>query len=241
MSYESANISQWSFNSGSCGASFDTPSGLITSPSYPKSYPAIKDCIYSVTLPPGSYANVTIISMDITCHTDGTEWVEITDGNGNGNDSKVMGQWCGNGAPIPSHVPVNMHSTQNELKIRFKSNFLESGLGFQIEYNALDYIPTCGGNYTNASGLLNSPSYPYPYSHNADCLYIISLPDITHVNFSVINMDIECKQSFSTSDYLEMWDGDGVSNNSMKIGSWCGNDSSIPAFVLVTQNFLTIR
>lgn len=118
MSYESANKSLWSFNSGSCGASFDTQSGLITSPSYPKSYPAIKDCIYSVTLPSGSRANVTIISMDIACHTDGTEWIEIMDGNGNGNDSKLMGKWCGNGAPIPSHVPANMHTTQNELRIR---------------------------------------------------------------------------------------------------------------------------
>ena len=241
MSYSSSNRSQWSFNSGSCGASFDTPSGLITSPSYPRSYPAIKDCIYSVTLPTGSYAGITIISMDIPCHTDGTEWIEITDGNGNGNDSKVMGKWCGSGAPIPSHVPIHMHSTQNELKIRFKSNDIESGLGFQIEYNALISAHTCGGNYNNASGLLTSPSYPNPYPDNADCLFIISQPNITHVNFTVINMDIECKETFSTSDYLEVWDGDGVSNNSLKIGTWCGNGSSIPTFVLVTQNFLSVR
>ena len=242
MTYKRANRSQWSFNSGSCGATFDTPNGLITSPSYPRSYPAIKDCTYTVSLSPGSYANITIISLDIACHeTDGTEWVEIMDGNGKSNDSKVMAQWCGHGAPIPSHVLVNMHSTQNEFKIRFKSNDIESGLGFQIEYNALDDISTCGGNYTNASGLLTSPSYPNPYAHNADCLYIISLPDITHVNISVINMDVECKASFSTSDYLEMWDGDGISNNSMKIGAWCGNGSSIPAFVLLTQNLLTMR
>ena len=240
ISYDSANTSQWSFNSGSCGASFNTPRGLITSPSYPRAYPAIKDCIYSLTLPTGYYANITIISLDIAC-TGNTEWIEITDGNGSGNDSKVMGQWCGHGTPIPSHVPVNMHSTQNEINIRFKSNDIESGLGFQIEYNALDYIPTCGGNYTNTTGLLTSPSYPDLYSHNADCLYIISLPDLTHVNFSVITMDIQCKQHFSTSDYLEMWDGDGISNNSVRIGAWCGNGTSIPSFVLVTQSFLTLR
>ena len=124
---------------------------------------------------------------------------------------------------------------------RFKSNYLESGLGFQIEYNTLDFIPSCGGNYSNASGLMNSPSYPNPYSHNADCLYIISQPNMTHVNFTVINMDIECKRSFSSYDYLEVWDGDGVSNNSIQIGRWCGNGSNIPAFVLVTQSFLSIK
>ena len=124
---------------------------------------------------------------------------------------------------------------------RFKSNYIESGLGFQIEYNALDSIPTCGGNFTNASGVLTSPSYPNPYSHNADCLYIISRPNITHVNLTVINMEVECRQSFSTYDYLEVWDGDGVSNNSIQIGRWCGNGSNVPTFILVTQNCLRLR
>ena len=116
---------------------------------------------------------------------------------------------------------------------RFKSNYLGGGLGFQAEYNALDSMPQCGGNYTNGSGLLTSPSYPNPYSHNADCLYIISEQNIAYVNFTLLLMDIECK-----ADYIQIWDG--LSNNSILIGSWCGNGSGIPAFIPVTQNSLRI-
>ena len=63
----------------------------------------------------------------------------------------------------------------------------------------------CGGIYNNASGIITSPSYPHPYPHNAECIFIISQPSRTYVKLDVISIDISCHDA--GSDYLEFKDG----------------------------------
>ena len=98
----------------------------------------------------------------------------------------------------------------------------------------------CGGNYSSASGILSSPSYPNPYPRQKDCIYLISQPPGAYVNFTMTNMDINCHEKYeSGSDYLEM--RDGYSEEAPLIGRFCGNGSNVPNYVQTTQNNLLVR
>ena len=122
---------------------------------------------------------------------------------------------------------------------RFQSDSSDNRPGFRIVYGSIALFTNCGGNYTNASGVLTSPSYPNPYPHLADCIYLISQPNGTYVNVSFITMDVVCQESYSTSDYIEMRDGN--SEDSPLMGRFCGNNSDVPAFIQTTQNHLRLR
>ena len=125
--------------------------------------------------------------------------------------------------------------------LRFHSNIhfgLEDsgGFGFKLEFTAFNF--TCGGNFSNQSGILTSPFYPNAYP-TADCVYLISQPNGTYVNISFLTMDINCQNYNSASDFLEIRDGE--SKSSPVVGKLCGNGSNIPAFMTTTQNYMRIR
>ena len=122
---------------------------------------------------------------------------------------------------------------------RFHSDGGGNRTGFQIEYNTVELSTNCGGNYTNASGILTSPSYPNPYPHLAHCIYLISQPNGMFVNMSFISIDVNCQGSYTTSDYVEMRDGN--SEDSPLMGRFCGNGSNVPAFIQTSKNHLWIR
>ena len=109
--------------------------------------------------------------------------------------------------------------------------------GFLVEYTSLEVFTSCGGNVSSESGILSSPSYPDPYPHMANCIFLISQTNGTYVNLSVVNMDIDCDGM--PSDYIEMRDGN--SQDSPLVGRFCGNGTRIPPFMISTQNFFWIR
>ena len=129
------------------------------------------------------------------------------------------------------------------MNFRFHSNWGSNGRGFQIVYNTKQPITACGGNYSNASGVLTSPSYPNAYPELADCVYLISQPNGTYVNISFLSMDIDCQEVLTseglTPDYIEMRDGN--SEDSPLMGRFCGNGSNVPDFMQTSQNHLRIR
>ena len=125
----------------------------------------------------------------------------------------------------------------HENDFRFHSSEWMAGAGFHIEYKALQTFTACGGNFSNASGVLSSFSYPNPYPDLADCVYIISQPNGTYVNISFLSMDIDCQGT--PSDYIEM--RDGYSEDSPFMARYCGNGSDVPDFMQTTQNHLRIR
>ena len=122
---------------------------------------------------------------------------------------------------------------------RFHSSSSENRPGFQIEYSTIALFTDCGGDYTKESGILTSPSYPNPYPHLAECIYLISQPIGTYVNASFITMDVKCHETYSTSDYIEMRDGN--SEDSPVMGRFCGKGSNVLTVMQTTQNYLRIR
>ena len=109
--------------------------------------------------------------------------------------------------------------------------------GFQIEYNTYQLFTSCGGNFSDPSGIITSPNYPNPYPNLADCIYLISQPKGTYINISFINFDVYCQESVPS--YIEVRDGD--SEVSPEIGKFCGNDKGTPSMIISTNNHLRIR
>ena len=97
------------FRIGSCGGTIKTLQGILTSPSYPDSYPNDIECIYNISLPSMLKINMTFSSFDTLCG----DKVEIWDGNS--NISPKMAAFCGNGSIIPPYLVTS----QNHLIIRY--------------------------------------------------------------------------------------------------------------------------
>ena len=123
---------------------------------------------------------------------------------------------------------------------RFVSNFPNSAMGFQLEYESSDIAPMmtyrvgevgkCGGIFTFPIGTITSPSHPDFYAPNADCLYTISQPAgrVILLNFISLNLH-RC------ADHLHI--RDGPSPDSYLFTIVCEN----PAPIQTTQNQLWMR
>ena len=99
----------------------------------------------------------------------------------------------------------------------------------------------CGGNFSDASGVLTSPNYPGNYPDDADCTFLISGPDDSYISFTITNMDIEDDDECSY-DVLKIRDGDSCRSN--LIDEYCGSSStvSLPIGPIVsTGNSIWIR
>ena len=111
--YETSNVSKWTHRIGKCGGNFNTPNGIITSPSYPESYPENMDCTYLISVPNGTFINMTVITVDIYCRTSGEKGIydSIEFRNGDSENSPLMRKWCEDKSPT-------LRTTQNHLRIR---------------------------------------------------------------------------------------------------------------------------
>ena len=145
------------------------------------------------------------------------------------------------------HVSFANHSPRiqsfHKTDFRFHSDILENGRGFQAQYNTLQLFTACGGNYSNESGILSSPSQPNPYPDLADCVYLISQPNGTYVKISFLSMDIDCQEVLTSggliADYVEV--RDGSYEDSPLMARFCGNVSNVSDFMQTTQNHLRVR
>ena len=97
-----------------CGGNFSGPSGFLTSPSYPNSYPNNIECIYLVTQPIGTLINIEIISIDIDCEYYGTSSDLLKIRDGPSESSPLINTLCGN----EDSSPKFMQTSQNNLRMR---------------------------------------------------------------------------------------------------------------------------
>ena len=147
-----------------------------------------------------------------------------------------------NNQSTPAHRPHILHSRVDWLHRPYVLDYI---LYFETIDNShkfffLWYIGAgieCGGNYTDASAFIVSPSYPHPYPRLMDCIYLITQPNGTYVNISFFIMDINCNAA--GSDYIELRDGN--TQDSHLMAKFCGNGSNVPALMQTTQHNLRIR
>ena len=110
IGYESSDVTLWSYSS--CGGSFTTPYGILTSPSYPDKYPANADCVYIISQPTDTTIVLTFHRMDIhmsrsSSHFYCDHYLQIRDGSSAA--SPLLGKLCG------YEIPAPIQSTQNHV------------------------------------------------------------------------------------------------------------------------------
>ena len=131
---------------------------------------------------------------------------------------------------------------------RFFSNYLTSGLGFQLGYestNVSDWSYNsgeCGGSFTTPNGIINSPSNHGNYPDITDCIYNISQSTGTVILLTFLQMDIDCWATDNSNkvfpQYLEI--RDGPSEASPFTIALC-NKKENPAAIQSNQNDLWMR
>ena len=122
---------------GECGGTITSPSGTLTSPSYPDVYPDLSDCKYTIKPPSaaseGSVIRINFKIFDIEftkkCAEDGEgDYISVCDGSdcvgdnemlhaySEGIDRGRLGPTCGEG--IHGSVPAFLQGTKDEIFIR---------------------------------------------------------------------------------------------------------------------------
>lgn len=213
----------------SCGGNFFTDSGIIRSPGYPNvNYPPRRDCTWILEVQNGRQIVLNVTHFELEggsgCRFD---FLEIR--NGREERSPLIGQFCG------STIPRTITSHGHVLYLRFKSDRSMSAKGFEITYDS--GTTGCGGTLTSQTGSIESPGYPQPYGHNAECVWIISVSKGSTISLSIIDIDIEAHTT-CRFDYLEIFDGN--SDRSPSIGKYCNNHAN-PHTIQSKSNVLFVK
>ena len=106
LAYNKSEVSQWSYKVGDCSGSFDTQNGMLSSPSYPDTYPSSKDCVYTISQPVGNAIVLKFASIDIQ-KSDNCKYDSLEVRDGISNDSPLLGRLCGREIPVPIQTSQN--------------------------------------------------------------------------------------------------------------------------------------
>jgi len=214
--------------------------GSIQSPLFPSNYPADTMKAWSISGPPAGRIRLEFrqfaLESDILCRYD---FVEIRDGKN--PDAPLVGRFCG------KNMPAVYESSGNSLWVKFKSDSLYHNSGFKANWKWIDdelsgtnadkvLTAECGGEYDEATGVLQSPSYPKTYPPNAKCFFILETQPTKNIRLDFKAFELE--KSFQCRyDYLEI--RDGRTSDSRVLAKLCGN--KLPNPIISTDNALYIK
>ncbi|XP_019762656.1 tolloid-like protein 1 isoform X1 [Dendroctonus ponderosae] len=190
--------------------------GIISSPNYPKYYPASKDCAWHIRTLPGHRIRLIFMNFNLESHPECYfDNVQIFDGDSSKSHQK--GRYCGPRVPLP------IDSTENQLYMTFKSDNNVHKKGFSATYYTL-----CGGILQASQEKRQIYSHPLygnaSYASMKSCDWFVIGNDGFNVKLSFKEFDLELEEDCSY-DYLEVFDGLD-SQDSRSLGRFCGNQTS---------------
>ena len=116
------------FTSLECGGSFFSPTGILESPKWPKSYKGKASCTWHVTVDPSEKIALSFKSFSLD--DDGTcGKAKLVVRDGSSENSNALGVYCGVKQP-----PV-VTSSGNQLWVQFTSTEGAEGKGFLMSYD----------------------------------------------------------------------------------------------------------
>ena len=111
-----------------CGGDLSVEDAVLHSPNYPDDYRPNKDCTWIIKTKPNYQIALKFISFELENHESCVyDYLEIRDGNS--ENSSFLGKLCG------PKLPAELHSTGNELWIRFVSDSTVQKAGFSLAFN----------------------------------------------------------------------------------------------------------
>ncbi|XP_071443305.1 cubilin [Hetaerina americana] len=206
-----ASVSFTYGESSGCGGTKTLTSGgsvRLSSPRVTQNnhYEPFLDCHWLIIGAPQQMLSVEFKEMDMIQCLTGTnnqcdcDFIEIRDGAGPFSD--LIGRYCG------SVIPATVTSSSNQMWIRFKTDGLGNGQGFQLDIRSLP--SPCGSELvlkvTNTTKVLSSPNYPNNYPSNLRCHWLLTdQGEGFRFDIHFKDMDIEDSKE-CTSDWLEIYE-----------------------------------
>lgn len=206
-------------------------SGIIRSPRFPYSYPNNLDIIWTIQAALGQQIRLNFTAFDLEYHHRCEfDYLEIR--SGPLPDSPLVGRFCGR--ELNQRVLI---SESNLLYMRFVTDTQLNRRGFEIHYDGA--TTGCGGHLRSASGQIDSPYYPQPYTHSARCEWKIEVGAGSRIEVTLVDLNLgasigsrpitKCNASDTDAAYLELFDSstwDGPATKSL--GKWCQLQSLEP-------------
>ncbi|XP_054274028.1 cubilin-like isoform X2 [Macrosteles quadrilineatus] len=224
-----------------CGGIIHLPTGSLQSPNYGTGdYPNNTECEWTVVLPPGSHAAISLkdrfnLENSTDCKND---YIQIFDWQEE-NWKQIGGNICGR---VP---PTDMKASGNKFRVLFRTNPSITGDGFKLSWQNL-----CGGIiHVTGNGTIVSPNYPKSYFGDLNCNYTLIAPKLRSIYGVFEDFGIEkayegeqCRfdnvtittfspannmLSWLRSDVLSRW---GQQYSNVKETTHCGSDIPEPVF-----------
>ena len=201
-------------------------SGEILSPNYPQQYPAGKECSWTIVMPP--FQKVVVVfetfnlepipSTEIGCGI--SDNVEVYDG------LRSVGKYCAGRIP-----PRQITSSSHMLRVVFKSDN-RTTQNFHGHFRAI--YSSCGGFYTEPSGILASPDIPA----DIQCHWEIRVPSgyVIELSFTKFNMDGKYPCNV---DYVKVLDG--LNTSDTEIGHFCSTRPPKQTVIHSTGNKMSLE
>lgn len=219
--------------SAACGGHMFAPSGVVRSPGFPDPYPPFRDCVWVLHATTDRHQVVLNVSMFDVENQTSCEYDFLEIRNGGDGTSPLVGRFCGS---IPPPHRIVSHSSH--LWLRFRSDSSIQAAGFEVWFASV--TGTCGGQVDAApAGLIQSPNYPDPYGHDAECVWIIGAAAGSTVTLTVVDMSLE-SSSDCQYDYVLLLDGDGDGDHDDIMAKIC-SPSNIHSHYSSTGNTLVVK
>ncbi|KAE8606526.1 hypothetical protein XENTR_v10010769 [Xenopus tropicalis] len=120
-----------SYSTVTCGGTYLTDNGVVTSPGYPSNYPNSMACIYNIVAPVGYKISLAFTSFETEYASncmEGFDYLAIYDGSS--LTAPLLRKLCGSPQTIPTLV-----STGNTLLLQFISDIFMNYPGFRATYS----------------------------------------------------------------------------------------------------------
>uniref|UniRef100_A0A671XF39 Cubilin n=1 Tax=Sparus aurata TaxID=8175 RepID=A0A671XF39_SPAAU len=214
-----------------CGDTLTSPSGTITSPGHPTSYPHGANCTWYINVTPGNLVRLSFDSFNLEYHSNcNYDYVEVYD-NGTVQTGTKIGRFCGRS------VPPSITSTDNILTLLFVSDSSIVTEGFSASYVSLNATTDCGETFTSATGSFSSPNYPDYYPNNRDCVFKITVQINMQIMLNFTSFELEGGSPSCNLDFVEIRDG-GYETSPL-IGKFCASQK--PPVLVSHSNRLWVR
>ncbi|XP_075684851.1 cubilin [Rhinoderma darwinii] len=219
----------WESREPVCGGQLSEPHGFIFSPGYPGNYPPNRDCYWTISVDPGLYITFAFGTLNLEQHnTCQNDYLEIRDGLLPADP--VLGKYCSTSSPVP------LRTSGPYAWVHFHSDSMITDKGFYITYTTSSSGPSCGGNFTNTEGFIESPLRPDAYTGNKQCVYIVTQAPNEKISLKFTEMDLESSTGCSLT-VIEVKDGD--TETAPLIGRYC--NSTVPAPIISSSNTLWLK
>uniref|UniRef100_A0A3Q3W0B5 Cubilin n=1 Tax=Mola mola TaxID=94237 RepID=A0A3Q3W0B5_MOLML len=213
-----------------CGGLQTGEGGMLSSPSYPNTYPSPSRCAWLLEAPVGHTITITFSYFNLEGHSE-CGWDSLTIFNGGSPGSPIIGQYCG------TTSPGTVQSGSNKLAIVFLADHSVSRGGFLASWSADS--SGCGGTIHADSGTFKSPNYPQNFPANVECSWQIIAHEANHLEMS-FSSDFQIPDSSGSclNSYVKVWSGQGEHSSGL-LSTGCG--SVAPGPIVAPYNLISSR